>query len=276
MPVPDSPADDAWTANVPGPGCTVEDLRWYCIREFGAIKDSIKASSVNLHQTNVKVEVLDGRVATKAEAERVQVEFDNLRQQVGNELAKSAADIDSVGTNAKLTNMGDLIGAFSTQVQEAFQHVTAVETSFQAHVSQNFSEAVTALKWLEETMNGRFNQVEQKMVQGEAAFGSATYAPPPATHPTARPVPSGRAAASFSVLGGCAAGPYACGCGSGAVAGEGTSPVEVPATTKSTGDSLGGPPGPPGFGGQVRSTHAGDADECHCHHVTTSNRTSQL
>ena len=135
--------------------------------------------------------------------------FDGLRQEIGSELGKVIADADVEGTNAKFVNMSDMMSSFGAQVQEAFQHVTAVEASFQTHVSQNFSEAVVALKWLVETMNGKFNQVEQKMVQAAATAGSATYDPPPAAHPTARPVPSGRAAAPFSVLGGCAAGPFA-------------------------------------------------------------------
>ena len=266
-PVPESPPDDGWHTNIPGPGCSVEDLRWFCIREVGALKDTAKVNGTNLHQLVIKVEILtgrvdalDGRVDAKAEATRVQAEFDSLKQEVGTELGKIVAETDTAGMNARMVSMAETVNVFGAQVQEAFQHAKAVETSFQAHVSQGFSEAVGALQWLESHVNQKGEQVANKLLQLELAMersagldpaGQTRAPPPPEAHASARParaVPAGRAAPAFSVLGGCNAGPYACGCGDGAVPGQPAGPAPAGPTCTVATDPSG---------------------ECHCKHVTT-------
>ena len=162
-----------------------------------------------------------------------------MRQQVGDELAKTTAQLDSSAADAKVSNLADMVQAFSVQVQEAFNHMASVEASFQTHVTQNFQEAVAALTWLEQHTGDRFAKVEEALTKS-AALDAAVLVeapPPPAVHPTARPartVPSGRATPTFANLTGCAAGPFACGCGAGAVPGAGEELHSDPPT---------GPPG---------------------------------
>ena len=184
MPIPDSPTEDAWHGNIPGPGCSVEDLRWFCIRELGSLKETAKVNGTNLHRLGAKVEIMAGRLDAKAEAPQVQAEFGKLRQEIGTELGRVIAEADTAGINARLTSLAETANTFGAHVQEAFQHAKAVEASFQAHVSQGFSEAVTALQWLEGCANHKGEQVEQKIALLEA---KTTYPPPPAPHAEARP-----------------------------------------------------------------------------------------
>lgn len=201
-------------------------------------------------------------MAQKAEAHLVQDEFNKVRHELGNELAKAMRDADIAGTNAKFANIGDMVSAFGAQVQEAFQHVSAVEASFQTHVSQGVEEAVSALQWLEGSLSDRCYQIDQKITQVEAAACSATYLPPPARHPAPRPVPSARAAgrsSAFPLRGFC------------------RRPLCMRLRKRRNcwrrGLPRGGSPedqsgGPPGIGRRARSTPGRDAGECHCHHVT--------
>ena len=53
---------------MPSPGCSFEDLRWFFIREIGAIKETARTNGQNVHQMQMQVDVLKGSVGTMAEA----------------------------------------------------------------------------------------------------------------------------------------------------------------------------------------------------------------
>ena len=73
MPVPGSPGTASWHEGKPGPGCSLEDIRWFAIREIA------RFSGRHLHNLQSEVDALKGRVDTKAEANLVVSEFDKLR-----------------------------------------------------------------------------------------------------------------------------------------------------------------------------------------------------
>ena len=122
------------------------DLRWYCIREIGNIKETARASGKNVYHMKMELDILKGRVGIKSEAHLVQDEFTRLREDTRTEMVNLMADVDSAGMEAKLATINDLVATFGSQVQEAFRHVAAVEASFQTHVAQGFADAVTALQ----------------------------------------------------------------------------------------------------------------------------------
>ena len=181
---------------------THEQLRWWSVREIGALQEEAKNASAQTRILQKEVDDLKGRVDTKAEALPVSHELDRLRGDVGEEFRIMRTE---------LTKTSSELGE---HVQSAFNQARAVETSFQSHVSQGFGEAVTALKWLEEQTRDRFNQVEAQI----AVLQNSTEPHPPPT-PAEPRVHTRRPAPAPSPLSGCAAGPFACGCGRGAVPG---------------------------------------------------------
>ena len=100
-------------------------------------------------------------------------ELDRLRADTGVEVLKLKAEFDADGTEAKMATINDLIVNLGAQSQDAFMHLAAVEASLQTHVNQGFAEAVAALVWLNDTTESRFAMVETKLLQVEAAVGSA-------------------------------------------------------------------------------------------------------
>ena len=142
----------------------MDEVRFWSIREIGKIQETNKFTGKHIRILMNEVDTLKKQMATTSDAiqvvnefdkvrsevqnggQRVQAAFDQLRQQFGDELAKTLAQLDYASTDAKVSNLSDLVQAFGVQVQESFNHVVAVEASFQTHVAQNFQEAVAALK----------------------------------------------------------------------------------------------------------------------------------
>ena len=157
-------SDGAWHDAKPGPTSSLDEVRFWVIREIGKIQETSRYAGKHLRVLMNDVDGLKAQIVTKADAvqsvrefdrvreeihdggQRVHAAFNQLRQQVGEELTKTTAQLDSSTADAKVSNLADMVQAFSTQVQDSFNHVAAVEASFQTHVSQNFEEAVGALK----------------------------------------------------------------------------------------------------------------------------------
>jgi hypothetical protein len=211
MKVPDTP-DRAWHDSKPGPGCSFEDLRWYCIREIGNLQEASRASGKQAFAQTMEIDLLKGQVGTKADAKLVQDEFDKVRAETRDEMVSLMAEVDIEGLDAKFATLTDGLDNFAGRIQLAFQQVEAVEQSFQAHVGQAFGEAVTGLKWLHTNSEDRFTKLEADLaVTLQTIVGSA--APGAIRSPPVSQVPSGSVAAAPG-LRGCAAGPFACGqCG---------------------------------------------------------------
>ena len=130
VPVSPESADAAWHEAKPGPASSLDEVRFWSIREIGKIQETNKFTGKHIRILMNEVDTLKKQMATKSDAiqvvhefdkvrsevqdggQRIQAAFDQLRQQFGDELAKTFVDIDSVGTNAKLTNLGDLVNPF--------------------------------------------------------------------------------------------------------------------------------------------------------------------
>ena len=138
-PVPDSAGTADWHEGKPGPSCSVEDLRWFTIREIGKSKETARFAGRHILNLQTEVDALKGRVDAKAEANLVVNEFDKLRADTRAEILKIQAELDHTGLEARMVAVNDLAGNFGTQVQDAFKQVATVEPNLQAHATQGFS-----------------------------------------------------------------------------------------------------------------------------------------
>ena len=224
MPVPDSPS---WHDAKPGPNCSIEDLRFWSIREIGKLHDTSRMAGAHIHNLLKEVEHLKARVEPKAEALAVAAELDRLRADCAREFGTLRTELDKSDLEQAVGRLADLHKDLGDQTQTAFRQVRAVETTLQGHVSQGFAEAVGALQWLEGQTSTRLVQLEAKVVQLQATVDT----PPPPAPAAEQRVASAPALNLRTNLSGCAAGPFACGCGAGATPGEdaGPAPVSEPA-----------------------------------------------
>ena len=94
MPVPDLPGAAQWHEGSPGPNCSVEDLRWFTIREMGKIHEIPRATGRLLHAMQVEINSLKAQAGTKAEAHLVVTELDKLRQDAEVDFTKVRAELD--------------------------------------------------------------------------------------------------------------------------------------------------------------------------------------
>ena len=84
MPVPpDSPGSTDWHEGKPGLGCSLEDIRWFAIREIGKLQETTRFNGRHLHNLKSEVDILKETVGTKAEASLVVNELDRLRTDTG-------------------------------------------------------------------------------------------------------------------------------------------------------------------------------------------------
>ena len=140
-----------------------EQLRWWAIREVGALHDRDRDARAHNRSLQKEVEDLKARMDTKAEAASVVSELVRLRGGVGEEFRTMRLEVTKA-----FQEMGG-------HVQGAFNQASAVEASFQSHVSKSFEEAVNALKWLEGQTTDHFTQLEAQV----AALQAKLDAPPP-------------------------------------------------------------------------------------------------
>ena len=129
--------------------CSVEDLRFWSIREIGKLHETSRVAGAHIHSLLKEVESLKTRVEPKAEATAVAAELDRLRDDCGKEFDKVRKELDKADLENAVGRLADLHKELGEQTQAAFLQVGAVEASLQGHVSQGFSEAVVALQWLE-------------------------------------------------------------------------------------------------------------------------------
>ena len=220
----------------------MEDLRWYTIREIGRLHEAVRANGKTSYGMRLEFDIMKAQLAEKADVHRVQTKFQE----------------DNAMTEARFSNMNELLAGFGGQVQEAFNQVAAIETSFRTHVSQGFEEAVNALQWLNRSTEERFEKVQRAAEDRFEKVHSKISAVEIIANTGAayRNVPSAPAGGSPD-LSGCAAGPFAMGCGTcgcGAAA-----PMRSPPGV--SGHDSDGP-------GRWRTKTARDDGECHCVHVT--------
>ena len=128
--VPDSPD---WHDAKPGPTCSVEELRFWTIREVGRLQETARLTGGHIAWLLKEAQELR---ASKAEAVRVDNELGRLRGDVAGEFTTMRNEFTQ-----KFQELGD-------NTKGAFQQVSAVEASLQGHVAQGFAEAVAALQWL--------------------------------------------------------------------------------------------------------------------------------
>ena len=209
MPVPDSPS---WHDAKPGPNCSAEELRFWSIREIGKLHETSRLAGSHIHGLLKEVRALRSLVEPKAEATAVASELDRLRADCAKEFGTIRTEFDKSDLENAVGRLADLHKELGEQTQTAFRQVRAVEASLQGHVSQGFTEAVGALQWLEGQTSARLVQLETQVVQLQATVDT----PPPPAPAAERRVASAPVLNLRANLSGCAAGPFACGCGAGA------------------------------------------------------------
>ena len=62
-----SESSAGWHEGKPGPGCSMEELRWYCIREIGQLQSNARAAGKNMQSNKIELEILKGRLNDKVD-----------------------------------------------------------------------------------------------------------------------------------------------------------------------------------------------------------------
>ena len=237
------PASPDWHQDIPGHDATVEELRGFILREVGQLHANARTQAERSYEARLDIEALKKAMGTKAD-------FDP---------AKSAFEEERAIFEAKVAMINEGMTDFGTKVMQAFSYVENLEANLQKHVTGSFAEVVTAMQWLDTSVDARFakgqlsavemlSKFERKLVEFEVSMGSGARATAPA-RAEAGSVPD----LAGAKLSGPAAGPFACGqCGHGCP----TAPVREP-----PGNLFREPPSRP-------VTSAPAAGGCHCPHVT--------
>ena len=116
---------------------SMEDLRFWTIREVGKLHDTSPNAGAHLHALRKGVNALTARLDANAEATAVVSELDRLRGDLREEFRKNRLELENA--------FQELTG----QTQSAFQQVGIVEANLQAHVQHGFAGAVHALQALD-------------------------------------------------------------------------------------------------------------------------------
>ena len=95
-------------------------------------------------------------------------------------------------------------------------------------MQHGFAGAVYALQALDTQTKERLEQLEAQIVVARAEAAAAAAPPPAPVQSETRRVASAPALNLRADFSGCAAGPFACGCGQGATQGEGAEFISVP------------------------------------------------
>ena len=234
---------------------SMEDLRFWTIREVGKLHDTSVNAGTHLHALRKEVDALTARLDAKAEATAVVSELDRLRRDLGEEFRKNRLELESA--------FQELTG----QTQSAFQQVGIVEANLQAHVQHGFAGAVHALQALDTQTKERLEQLEAQIVVARAEAAAAAAPPPAPVQSETRRVASAPVLNLRADFSGCAAGPFACGCGQGATKGEDAGFAPVSATEGAPHNRF--RRGPLCANDQACSGATGPTNgECHCQHVT--------
>ena len=80
--MPDVPVDDfdkasepssvkEWCDGSPGPGCSVDDLRWYLIREVGKMKRAVNTVEKNEDKHSIDIDILKAKIREKLDGDQV-------------------------------------------------------------------------------------------------------------------------------------------------------------------------------------------------------------
>ena len=69
-----------WCPDIPGPGCSVDDLRWFIVREFGKTRAVAKDNAKNVERLNIDVDILKDKMKDKVTADQVAVKIINAAE----------------------------------------------------------------------------------------------------------------------------------------------------------------------------------------------------
>ena len=106
---PESPTDSAWHDSKPGPGSSLDEVRFWSIREVGKLQETARFTGKHLRVLMNEMDAMKKQASTKAEATSVVTEFDRLRHDFQTEVTSVRTELDAAGTEAKLTSVNDLI-----------------------------------------------------------------------------------------------------------------------------------------------------------------------
>ena len=79
---------------MPSPGCTVDDIRWFVIREFGKMKAAIKSNEKIAEKQGIDVDILKGKMKEKFDADQVSVKVINASDKMDDKIANIAAKME--------------------------------------------------------------------------------------------------------------------------------------------------------------------------------------
>jgi hypothetical protein len=121
-------------------GTSLEDLRYFVVRELGQINANARTQAQRTHDARLDIEAIRRLLDSKADATAVQAKF-------AEDSAVSEAKVGMI--NEGLTDSG-------AQVSKAFASVEAIGAKFKQHIAGNFAELVSAIHWLDASADGRF------------------------------------------------------------------------------------------------------------------------
>jgi hypothetical protein len=165
----------------PGQDCTLEDLRWFCIREIDKVRRDTAKKNLRDYQVRLDMDVLKAQGSSKVEMTYVENKtqgVSGLVEQVAGELNKHKAETENnldkvmhmlktaeADTTDRLNklNLDEMdkkfamlqteLNKFASDTQQTFQQVEGVETGFHAHVGQAFNELGEEVKKIKEEMS---------------------------------------------------------------------------------------------------------------------------
>jgi hypothetical protein len=165
------PASPDWHQDLPGHGATVEELRGFILREVGQLHANARTQAERSYEARRDIEALKKALETKADFEPIKSAFEN----------------EHAIFEAKIAMINEGMTDFGTKVMQAFSHVERLE----ANVSGSFAEVVTAVQWLDTSVDSRFakaqlsavetlSKFERRLLELEVAMGSGSRTATPA------------------------------------------------------------------------------------------------
>ncbi len=164
-----------WTKDCPGQGCTLEDLRWYVVREIGEIKQHAINNQRVVNKQHINLEILkvkNGEKPSKDDVESLvkkmfsdssysKAEIDkNLHDGLGalrNDMTQFCSQTDNhmneiykkIGEGMQTTKVDHADGKFKEldktlqefekNIKDTIEHIVRVEGAFQDFVGQGFA-----------------------------------------------------------------------------------------------------------------------------------------
>ena len=176
--MPDVPADDfdtasksssikAWCDGQPGQGCSMDELRWFVIREIGGLKRTVSTIERESEKQAMTMDVIKGKTREKLNGDQVNAKVAKALELVPHlvdfeaykKTHADAVDNYTKGIDAKLL---ELNSNFEIDIQQLKDHMKHAE----AHSASRFNDVEDTV----EELNGNIQQLFEQPAAVENQF----------------------------------------------------------------------------------------------------------